>query len=162
RDLLRGVAFRTSIDPEGRRTHNLLLVTALLLGAAYVSPALWQARYNVHLAAGLMFLVAWASGPRATRRIAEGVAAATIITGLVTVWWAKPGWGLDIAGTLDLASRPEWERATLPPAGWSIAPEVAAARERELGPGSVVVFSDDVTFPSVLWNEHYTNRLLYL
>ena len=49
--------------------------------------------------------------------------------------------------------------------GWqwhTVPSETAAARERELGKGDVVIFTDEYTFPSVLWNERYSNRVVYV
>jgi hypothetical protein len=43
-----------------------------------------------------------------------------------------------------------------------MAPEVALARERDLGPGSVVLFGDEVTFPSELFRERCDNRVVYV
>jgi hypothetical protein len=43
-----------------------------------------------------------------------------------------------------------------------MAPEVALARERDLGPGSVVLFGDEVAFPSELFRERCDNRVVYV
>jgi hypothetical protein len=46
--------------------------------------------------------------------------------------------------------------------GWSIDRAVAVERDRDLGRGDVVVYTDDIEFPAALWNESFTNRLVYV
>jgi len=150
------------MSPRGLRTPNVLLVSLILLAMGYVSPALLSARYNLHLVLGMMCLISWLSGPDVKRRLADGAAAVTIVTGLMWMWWSDPGFGVDVAGVLRLARMPPERRLTEAPFPWTIAPDVAAARERELGPGTVALWASEFPFPSVLWNEHYTNTVGYL
>lgn len=154
---------------DGRSiTRRWMLLAGLCLAMAYISPALWSARYNVELVVGLMAGTSYlarclARGRTAPSRLLEGAVATTIAMNLVSLYWTTPPvGGLTIAESFRYARRPAAERATHPLAEWTITPEVAAARERELGKGAVVVFSDDVTFPAELWNEHFTNTLVYL
>ena len=158
----RRLVLRSPGDEGDRRIAYAVLLVAVIAYGAAVSPALWQARYNIHVVAGMFLLVAWASGLPRGRRLGEGVASFAIVAFLINLWWAQPGWGFTVESALDFAKLPADERALHAAYGWSIADQVAEARERELGPGAVVAFTDDCTFPGPLWNEHYTNRLEFV
>ena len=165
--LRRLVAQPNIVHSFGQRSRDTRTLCAIVLASiffamAYVSPGLWVTRYNIHLVAGLLFLVAWATGYARAPRLGDGVASVAIITSLASLWWAQPGWGFDIPSALEFANLPPARRATHAAAEWSIDDPVAEARERELGPGAVVAFTDDVVFPGHLWNEHYSNRLVYV
>jgi hypothetical protein len=159
---VRRFALRLPDDEDATRTAYALLVILLSAYASSVSMALWAARYNIHLVAGLLLLVAWASGVSRGRRLADSVASVAIIAFLVNLWWAQPGWGLDVESAIAFAKLPPDRRAVHAASEWSISDQVAEAREAELGPGSVVAFTDDCTFPGALWNEHYSNRLEFV
>lgn len=137
-----------------------LVLTAFMLTTAVKSPALWQARYNIHLILGLMVLVAYLA--RGFPRLAEGISTTVILTNFISYFWVDPGWGFTWKSALAFAELPAHERDAQYPAGWSMEPHVARARDRELTSGTVVVFSDDCTFPGMLWNKHYDNRLLFV
>ncbi|MFO0552430.1 MAG: glycosyltransferase family 39 protein [Polyangiaceae bacterium] len=144
------------------RALTLLGLAAMLVPSVALSPAIWSARY--HLAA-----IACAAAPAAfalerlpaiARMVVFG--AALYLTAAALTHFAPPLGGVRPGELADRLWMTPAERATAPVAEWSMAPEVAHARELELGPRSTVVFSDYVTFPGVLWNEHYENRVVYL
>ena len=58
-----------------------------------------------------------------------------------------------------LLSAPETTREAASPL---INPEMVVSRERELGPGDVVVWTEECNFPSLFWNERFSNVLLYM
>jgi len=147
---------------EDTRTPCAIVLAAIFLAMAYVSPGLWVPRYNIHLVAGLLFMVAWATGYARAPRLGDATASFSVIASLVSLWWVQPGWGFDIPSALEFAKLPADRRAVHSTAEWAIDDPVAEARERELGPGAVLAFTDDVVFPGQLWNEHYTNRLEYV
>jgi hypothetical protein len=144
-----------------RRTANLLLVVTPLLLTIPASPALWSARYNVHLAAAFIFLTSWLLGwaPYALREAFVGV---VISTSVMMMWWADPGWTVHIDDVITLMGQSAEERATYHSAEYMMATGTARERERELRAGSVCIFTDQHMFPSLLWNERFTNRVLYL
>lgn len=47
-------------------------------------------------------------------------------------------------------------------ADFQMPPETARAREAELGPGELVVFTQEMAFPGVLWNHRMSNRVEYV
>ena len=112
-----------------------------------------------------MLLVAWLDGRRPAAGLGAAAAAASIVLFGINLWWADPpvgeiGWDEAKAYA---AMSPE-ARATTPPRknGWTLPHATMVARERELGPGAVVAYGEGTTFPSVLWNERYSNRLVYV
>ncbi len=153
---------RSGIRGVDGRTPCAIVLAGIFFAMVYLSPGLWLSRYNIHLVAGLLFLVAWATGYARAPRLGDATASVSIIFSLVSLWWAQPGWGFDIQSALEFAKLRPDRRALHAAAEWSIDDPVAEARERELGPGAVLAFTDDVAFPGQLWNEHYSNRLEYV
>jgi hypothetical protein len=158
----RWVLRRLIAENGDTRTPCAIALASIFFAMAYASPGLWVTRYNLHLVAGLLFLVAWATGYARAPRLGDAVASVTILTSLASLWWAQPGWGFDISSALEFAKLAPERRAVHAAAEWSIDDPAAEARERELGPGAVVAFTDDVVFTGELWNEHYSNRLEYV
>jgi hypothetical protein len=149
-----------SITDREREDNNLAIVWLLFFMSAVSVHILWHPRYNLHLVAGLMLLVHWLS--RNARRLGEGAVIFCILSNVLYLWWAAPGWGAGFDQARQYFKMTATERATRATAGWAMEPEVALARERELGPSSVTVFTDDLLFPSLLWNEKFTNRIAYV
>jgi hypothetical protein len=158
----------TRVGRQRRATQLRLRVAASLLAVialpVALSPAPWSARYMlVPIAFVGALAAAWGRLLPRARRASSLLEIALVIGALARVgafepplggaWVAQPG----RARGRDAAAR----RATAP-ASWSMAPEVALARERDLGPGSVVLFGDEVTFPSELFRERCDNRVVYV
>ncbi|MEP7121452.1 MAG: hypothetical protein ABJE95_11100 [Byssovorax sp.] len=144
-------------------TENLLLVAAL--GAIFikVSPSLSIARYNVQIVAVAMCCIGWAAGRlRDGTRFHEGAVASTLILTLVPLYWTGWFFGTDFKGVGALLHSSADERVTLHFADFQMPPDTAKARERELGPGDLVVFTQEMTFPGVLWNHRMSNRVEYV
>jgi hypothetical protein len=158
------VRARLARSPDAR-AENLLLVAAL--GAAFVkwSPSVAIARYNAHVVAIAVVGIAWCLGrARRSLRLHEGALAATLVMTLVP--WVWTGWffGVDLRWR-DIAAllrHSAAERATMNVAGFQMPSDVARARERELGPGDVAVFTQELAFPGVLWNHRLSNRVEYV
>jgi hypothetical protein len=141
-------------------TESLLMTLGVIGVMARFSPALQAARYNAHLTAGLMLAVAWLSHV-GWRRLSEAAAGALLAVCGMLMWWADPGWGVKASDALRLASMGPLDRAAFMAVYWSPAPEVARARERELGKGDVIAFTED-KFVTFLWNERIDNRVVWL
>lgn len=147
--------------PSEEETLNMVLITAVLGLVAVGAPRLWYPRYNLHLAAGLMLVVHWMS--RRARALSEVIPAIIVVTGLIFLYRASPGWGVSFSEALAYARMPVAERDARAPTDFTISPEVARARDRELTEGTVTVYAVDVVFPFVsqLWNRDYTNKLYW-
>jgi hypothetical protein len=157
---MRGLARLAGRD---HTAENLLLTVLPALATIPLSPAIWLGRYNIHVAAGLIIAAAWGVSRSSTRRFGEGVLGAALLISIMMLWWAEPG----LAGTsydkvmgaakLSVAGRAAYDWPM-----YAVPTRTAQARERELGPGTVVAFADTGPFPSVLWNDHFSNRLVYV
>ena len=144
-------------------TENLLLVA--LLGAAFVagSPSLNIARFNVHVVAIAMLAVAWAAGRlRDGARFHEGAVAATLVMTMVPMAWTDWFFQRRVADMVTLLRSSPAERAVMNVEGFEMPADVARMRERELGPGDLVVFTQPLAFPGVLWNHAMSNRVAYV
>jgi hypothetical protein len=139
---------------------QVLLVGAVALVTLWKSPALWAARYNVHAVVVAMAATHWLSHRLARpEALATGAAAACFVTNVIAWNWSQPGWQYDWAQIAALARMPPQERAATSQLDVK---STMLARERELGDGDVVVWSDDLPFPSLLWNERMSNHLEYV
>jgi hypothetical protein len=141
---------------------NLLLVVLPIAATWPLAPQKWFARYNLQIVAGLAFVANWTSTRTWVRRASEGLAAVTIGTSIIMLYWADPGWSVDIGTAMTLAKMSPLERASFEAVGYAFDSKVVVAREEEIGPGDVVAFSDMNAFPSLLWNERFSNLVVYL
>jgi hypothetical protein len=145
-----------------RATWSLLLVSLAIAITWPIAPVKWFARYNIQIVAGLAFVAAWSGSRTWTRRASDALAAIAIATSMVMLYWAFPGWSISIDAAGKLAKMTPGERATWESIGYSFEAKAAAAREAEIGPGDIVAFTDEYTFPSLLWNEKFSNSVVYV
>jgi hypothetical protein len=141
---------------------NLLWVSVIGLVSLKTSPGLWIARYNIQIVAVLVFFVAWLGGRPKCHRLGEGAVVAAIALSIMAMTW--PGFFMGVSdATLGrlLHSGPR-TRATIPTMGWGMPEPIMAAREQELRDDDLLVFTDDVNFPALLWNERFSNRIEYV
>lgn len=161
--VLQGRAARAR-DGVGARTALLLVIVIIACFSSWKSPAIWAARYNLAAVAVAAVLVHWASRrlPRPST-LTFGAAAAFFVSNVAMWWWSDPGWGAkNIAQGLSEVSRllqlSSVARVAVSPL---FDPAMIRARERELEAGDKVVWSDDCVFPSLLWNERFSNVIEY-
>jgi hypothetical protein len=126
------------------------------------SPALFAARYHLFVVGAAMALVSWFLGAhlRARRAATAFVAAATVF-GLMTAFW---GGGAIVTPDMmrRLLATPYPEREVRPDLGAPVQREVGLARETELHAGDIVTFYNTSVFVSLLWNNHYSNKVIYV
>ncbi len=123
-------------------------------------PAPWSSRYHIAFA-----LVAMVLGLRAVVRLSRpkaklgAVLGSVLLVGNVMAWaWCAPGWGVDGPKLRALLRASSVDRVAESPM-----PTLELARGRQtLGPGDLVVWSDECLFASLAWREDYANRLQYL
>lgn len=137
-----------------------VIMAAIVAG----SPALWGPRYHIGGMGVLMALAAWLTGRPPRDRLGEAAAAVVLVTSLMMFWWTPPPrWWYTPAQLATLAQASEVEREVASDLGAPTLRAVGLARERELGPGTVLVFNDRYgAFPSIFWNRSFTNRVEYL
>jgi hypothetical protein len=145
-----------------RAARNLMLVMVPLLATAPLSPALWSTRYNIHLACALVLGAVWTTSRAGLRIFREGALGAASIASVIMLTWADPRWGIPINDVIELTHKSAEERAVYHWLMYTVPLETGRARETELGPGDVVTFTDNYTFPSILWNERFSNRIVYV
>jgi hypothetical protein len=144
------------------RTDNLILTTVPVLVTAPMSPALWSARYNLHVAAGLMLLAVWASSSRGLRLFGDVPASACLLMSFLFMYFAEPGFNVKLDDARRMARVGPVERASFEWVGhWGLH-DFQWHRENDLKPHDVVAFTDAYLFPSHLWNERYENDVIYV
>ena len=153
---------RGALDPRARsRLFEVLALlfvcgVALLLSTNRATP-----RYQLATIAMWVPVVAWTFGRR--RALQEAMVLAATIGSLMVIVWEAPGWR-GFPSARDLFAL--WKldpplREMTPELGGTVLRDPGVARERELVAGSMVL-SDDFVFPSVLWNNDYSNRVVYV
>jgi hypothetical protein len=138
---------------------NILLVALPLVFIVATSPALWGARYHIATVGILMILVQWLAGHYGWAKLGEGAVVVCLVTSLMMIVWSD--WWITPRKALALAKLSYPEREVASSLGAPVATWIGLAREAELLPGDVVVASD-YAFPALLWNLHYSNRVVYL
>ncbi len=118
-------------------------------------------RYHLGTIALWVPVVAWTFARR--RALQEALALAATLGGVAIVAWEMPDWRSfpmrDRLGALWRLS-PQLRELT-PELGAPVLREAGLARERELTAGTTVV-SDDFVFPALLWNDDYSNKVIYV
>lgn len=147
---------------SGRRRSEawlLLGLTVPLLLTFALTPARHWARLNLHVVLALWVLAAAWLGTARRRLLAEGLVGALVLGGLVTLYWSEPAWDVPRSRLRQLRALSADERAVAQDGIFTLMPtETARARERELGPGDLLVFSRH-PFVGLLWNERFSNRV---
>jgi hypothetical protein len=148
---------------EGGRAWNLGLVLALVVTGIMTTLTLngQNARYNIHLVAGMMVGVTWLLSGRRWAPLREAVLGASIVLSLLPLVWMKgllwPWFSTEHPEDMlrhPLASRTALERPSLD--------RLARERNEELRPGDWAVFDQDVYFVGALWNFDFSNRVKYV
>jgi hypothetical protein len=87
-----------------------------------------------------------------------------LITSIMMCWWTPaPRWWRTPKELVALAQAPAIDREVDRSLGACTTKAVALARERELGPGSLLVFNERYSgFPSLFWNNTFSNRIMYV
>ncbi|MCB9659779.1 MAG: hypothetical protein H6726_19175 [Sandaracinaceae bacterium] len=147
----------------GPQHQQLVWFTLVTIPSFVVSPAgWWWARLNLHvLVVGLLF-AAYVVGREARHALADGVLGALILGALITLFWSLPAWDISWETAERLLSTPPEERDAFPLNQTAPPADVARARERELSEGAVVAYDGSYRFPAMLWNDEFSNRVVYL
>ncbi|MBI5535386.1 MAG: hypothetical protein HY898_21840 [Deltaproteobacteria bacterium] len=138
---------------------SFLVVLLYGLACGVFSPAIWQARYNLHVAAILVIACARLGAYASTLRLGTGAMAVTVLSNLAYLYWAEPGLQPGPKQLYQLLKLPAVERAARKMDHWTIDDDVARAREAHLKPGDLLVYTDSFLFIGTMWNEQYSNRI---
>jgi hypothetical protein len=138
----------------------MVIVVAIVAG----SPAVWAARYHITGVALVTTLVAWLTGRPERERLGEAAVAASLIMSMMMIWWTPvPRWWYTPEQLVKLAKASPVEREVDRDLGAPTMRLAGLARERELGPGKLLVFNERYSgFPSIFWNRSFTSRIAYV
>ncbi len=149
-------------DPLARRRKLEVFYLLLTAGVTLVTSTNRSTpRYHVVTIALWVPVVAWAIARR--RALQQALAFAATVGSLAVIAWELPGWrGFPLPDRMLALWRldPELRQMT-PELGGHIFRDAGLARERELVAGTTVV-TDDFVFPSVLWNDDFSNTVVYV
>lgn len=154
-------------------TRNMLLVALFGFAMWWTTPAVWGARYNIAGMAIMMVVIAWLGGRRGFARLGHGAATASAVSAVLMCWWVQPRWFWFPHELVKLAEVRYPEREMTPASkfapglhltrGSSVTKDVGMARERELGPGKVILFNDNYgNYPAHFWNNTYSNKAIWV
>ena len=141
---------------------SLLVLAGFSAATAEISPALWASRYNLHLVASFAIGSQYLSSALRSVRVGESAAILCVAVNFLSLYWATPGYAVDWQRMQVYLHQDARERSAHAPNEWSLTPEVARARDAELKAGDLTLYTDDTTFPGVLWNDAYSNRVARL
>ncbi|HZU82469.1 MAG TPA: hypothetical protein VE987_06120, partial [Polyangiaceae bacterium] len=149
---------------DGRSRARLFEVVGLLATAIVTLVASTNRstpRYHVMTLALWAPLVAWAFARY--RALQSALVLAATVGSLAILAWEMPGWRSfpSPSQLVELARLDPPLREITPELGAPVVRAAGVARDRELGPGAVVV-SNDFVFPAVLWNDDYSNRVVFV
>lgn len=148
---------------EPSAASNLGLVLLLVVACVLTTPTLagQNARYDVHIVAGLMAAVTWLFAGSRWGRAREGLVAASIVLSIVPLFWMKgPGWyWVSTRHPEDVLEHPLASRTHLERPAFDL---LARQRIEELHAGDCVVFDQEVAFVGALWNFEFSNRVKYV
>lgn len=150
-------------DAGARRAPGQLLAFFFLtLPIQLASPSHHWGRYSLPFPALCLTLAAGALARGRSLRLFDAALGAMLVLNLVVFSWADPGWDVshtELAELLDVAPS---ERPHVRVGNQIYEPEFMRVRDQTLGPGDLVVFSDDMAFVSNLWDERLDNRVAYV
>lgn len=137
---------------------NMMLVVGVGAFSLYATPSIFTGRYDVHIAAMAIVLACHALSGARWKRLREGVLVAGIALSIVPLYWTR-GWyfGMNVDHISELLRRPASDRESMNGEDWDIPERVAKLRERELGPGDRVAFTQEILTPGTLWNFRFSN-----
>jgi hypothetical protein len=118
-------------------------------------------RYHLATIALWAPVVAWTFARR--RALQEALVFAVTMGAITVIAWEVPHWR-SFPGPAALVALFRLEpplREMTPELGGTVLREAGLARERELVAGTTIV-SDDFVFPAILWNNDYSNRVVYV
>jgi hypothetical protein len=152
---------KRSLTPSER---SPVLLAIVLLAMVAGSPALWAARYHAAGIGLVAAMCAWLTGRPPWDRLSEAAASIVLVTSIMMFWWTPvPRWWFTPAELLAHIRAPALDREVDRNLGAPTLRTVGLAREQELGPGSLLVFNEHHSaFISLFWNNHFSNRIMYM
>lgn len=154
---------RPRLEATTRRRLGLLalaLAFGVLVQAA--SPGHHWARFSLAFPAVALVVIAWWWASRRLARLEEAALGAMTVLNALTLWWAVPGWDVTVEEALELWRLPVSERALADTSRCLLPADTRRRRDAELGPDTIAAFTDDIGFVGNLWNDHFSNRVVFV
>jgi hypothetical protein len=123
-----------------------------------VGPNFGQPRYNLHVIGALLVMGVWLVREVLYDRLREGLLGAMLVLSVVPLFWMGDVNVTTVEEEKERLAHPFASRA------FSLHPSfdlLEREKDAELGPGDEVVFSEGVSFPGLLWNFDFSNRVDY-
>jgi len=152
---------------QGDRTaRGPLTALAFCLGFGLLvqlaSPGHHWSRFSLAFPATALVVIAWWLSKGARSRLEEGAMGAMLVLNALTLWWDVPAWDLTVTEGTGLAGVWPAERTPAITGHGLWHAEPGRRRDGGLGPGDVAVFTDDIGFVGNLWNDDFSNTVLYV
>jgi hypothetical protein len=138
------------------------IIVAAVVGG---SPALWAPRYHIAAVGFVVTLVVWFTSRPGWERIGESTLSTVLVTSLMMFWWTPTTirWWFTPEQLVKLAAAKPIEREVSRELGAPTLLDVGLAREKELKPGTLLVFNEQYSgYPSLFWNNTYSNRIQFM
>jgi hypothetical protein len=144
-------------------TSSLGWVMAITLASMYVTPTLrgGNARYNLHILAGLMVAITWLLRRDAWHRVRDGIMGALVVMSLYPLSFID-GWEWSWGMTDDIASIFREPFAHHAYVAHPTFDKQGDLRVKELHAGDRVVFDQEILFIGALWNFDYSNVIRFI
>lgn len=151
-------------EERDRRIHLAWIAVMALafVPSAVTTLAWWWARYNLHLVFVGLLWFGWALSAPMFARVRSTLTVILLGSSIATLLFSSPGWNVPVKMLPVLLSESRAERATEQMTTWSPTKAVAAARDRELGEGDVIVMTGVFGFPASNWNTAMSNRVVFV
>lgn len=161
--LVRWLGGVVSRDAAKRRdAAQLLAFFWLTVPIQLASPSHHWGRYSLPFPALCLVIVAGALARGRSLRLIDGALGAMLVLNLVVLAWADPGWDVSYTELQELRDVAPSERPHVRVGNQIYEPEFMRLRDETLGPADLVVFSDDISFVSNLWDERMDNQVEYV
>lgn len=126
------------------------------------SPGHHWSRFSLAFPATALAVIGWWLAQNARQRLEEGVLGAMLVLNALTILWAVPAWDVTVAEALEL-SRMSLEERNLADTSHCLLPaDTRRRRDQDLQAGDVAIFTDEIGFVGNLWNDDFSNRVLYV
>lgn len=152
-----------SADRRARSAAGLLVgILGFGLLVQVASPGHHWARFSLAFPAlALVVIARWVS-LEGRRRVEDAALGAMLVLNAVTLLWAKPAWDVTVREALELAAQPLAERNLADTSRCLLPSETRRLRDEAIGPGDLVVVGYDVAFSGNVWNDAFSNRVMYV
>ncbi|MBN8611701.1 MAG: hypothetical protein J0L92_13995 [Deltaproteobacteria bacterium] len=157
-------AWLASLRDRVRRPRMTALAFCLFFGllVQVASPGHHWSRFSLAFPATALVVIGWWLAQNARQRLEEGVLGAMLVLNALTLLWAVPAWDVTVREALELSRMSLAERNLADTSHCLLPSDTRRRRDLDLQAGDVAIFTDDIGFVGNLWNDDFSNRVLYV